>query len=121
MSKMLEKNGAELAAMLVNIATPLRHFMEDEEFVKAWQKSTQKGLKTGMTDLLQIYVEIVPMLFGEKHLKDTLSVLAEIEGKSVQSMLKMNGTELVADALKAYKEQILPFFQQLGLSVGVKP
>ena len=121
MKKLLEKNGAELAGTLVNIANPLRRFMEDTEFVNAWKEATKKGVKTGATDLLQIYVDIVPMLFGDKHLRDTLSILAEIEGTSVQTMLKMNGTELMADSLKAYKEQILPFFTRLGLSVGVKP
>ena len=121
MKKLLEKNGAELASTLVNIANPLRRFMEDEKFVGAWKNATKKGLKTGMSDMLQIYVDIVPMLFGDAHLRDTLSILAEIEGTSVQAMLKMNGTELMADALVAYKEQIVPFFTRLGLSVGVKP
>lgn len=120
MAKLLEKNGAEMASALVEIAVPLKKFMEDEEFSEAWKKTTKKGLDLGMTDVLQIYVDLVPMLFGNKHLKDTLTILAAIEGKSVNEMLKMNGTELIADALAAFKEQIKPFFTQLGLSVGAK-
>lgn len=119
--KLLEKNGAEIAAMLVNMAARLRRFMDDKEFVEAWQKATKNGLKTGASDVLKIYADLVPMLLGDKHLKDTLAILADIEGKTVQEMLKMNGTELLADALQAYKEQLLPFFTRLGLSVGVKP
>ena len=119
--KLLEKNGAEMAAMLVNMAARLRRFMDDKDFVRAWKEATKNGLKTGNSDVLEIYSEIVPLLLGDKHLKDTLAILADIEGKTVQEMLKMNGTELLADALQAYKEQILPFFTRLGLSAGVKP
>ena len=119
--KLLEKNGAEMAAMLVNMAARLRRFMDDKDFVHAWKEATKNGLKTGNSDVLAIYADLVPMLLGEKHLKDTLAILADIEGKTVQEMLKMNGTELLADALQAYKEQILPFFTRLGLSVGVQP
>lgn len=119
--KLLEKNGAEMAATLVNMASRLRRFMDDKEFVEAWQAATKNGLKTGGSDVLEIYAGLVPMLLGEKHLKDTLAILADIEGKRVDEMLKMNGTELLADALQAYKEQLLPFFTRLGLSVGVKP
>ena len=120
MAKLLEKNGAEMARSLVNIAIPLRRFMDDEEFDAAWKKATKKGVQTGMTDVLQIYAEIVPLLFGDKHLKDTLAILAEIEGVKVSEMLKMNGTDMIADALQAYKEQLVPFFQRLGVSAGVK-
>ena len=119
--KLLEKNGAEMAAMLVNMAARLRRFMDDKDFVHAWKEATKNGLKTGNSDVLEIYAEIVPLLLGDKHLKDTLAILADIEGKTVQEMLKMNGTELLADALQAYKEQIMPFFTRLGLSAGVKP
>jgi hypothetical protein len=120
-SKLLDKTGAEMAAALVNIAAPLRRLMDDEEFDQAFKEATRKGLKTGMTDVLQIYTDLVPLLLGERHLKDTLAILAEIEGTTVSKMLKMNGTELLADALKAFNEQLKPFFMQLGLSVGVKP
>ena len=118
MAKLLEKNGAEMAATLVSIAVPLKKFMEDAEFMGAWQKATKKGLKSGMSDILQIYVDIVPMLFGNEHLQDTLAILAAIEGKTVKEMLKMNGTDLIADAMQAFKEQLTPFFTRLGLSVG---
>ena len=119
--KLLEKNGAEMAAMLVNMSVRLRRFMDDKEFMQAWQEATKNGLKTGNSDVLSVYAGLVPLLLGDKHLKDTLAILADIEGKSVSEMLKMNGTELLADALQAYKEQIMPFFTRLGLSVGVKP
>lgn len=118
MAKLLEKNGAEICACMVKIAASLRRFMDDEEFDRAWKKATKKGLKMGMTDILTIYADLAPMMFGEKHLNDTLIILSEIEGKSVKELLNMNGTELLADALKAFKEQLKPFFMQLGLSVG---
>ena len=118
MAKLLEKNGAEMCAALVSIASTLRKFMDDEEFESAWKKATKKGLHTGMTDILKIYADITPLLFGEKHLTDTKTILSVIEGKPVNELLAMNGTELIADAMKAFNEQIRPFFQQLGISVG---
>lgn len=121
MAKLLEKNGAEIMTSLVNIAAPLKRLMDDEEFDKAWKEATVKGVKTKATDVLKIYVDLAPILFGDKHLKDTLAILAEIEGTTVSKLMKMNGTELIGDALKAYKEQLTPFFIQLGLSVGAKP
>lgn len=120
MAKLLEKNGVEMCSALVDIAAPIKRFMDDAEFDKAWKKATKKGLDTGMTDILQIYAEIAPLLFGEKHLKDTMAILSVIEGKPVKELLAMNGTELLCDVLKAFNEQIKPFFMRLGLSVGAK-
>lgn len=118
MAKLIEKSGAEICASLVKIAAPLRRFMEDQAFSKAWKEATKKGVQTGMTDILQIYVDVVPFLFGKDHLKDTLLILAEIEGTSVKEMLEMNGTDMLADVIKAFNEQLKPFFQRLGVSVG---
>lgn len=120
MAKLLEKNGTEICAALVDIATTLKRFIDDEEFNNAWQKATKVGVDKGLTNVLEVYVDMVPLLFGEKHLKDTLGILSVIEGKPVSEMLKMNGTELLADAIKAFKEQLAPFFTQLGISVGMK-
>ena len=120
MAKLLEKNGAEMCGALVNIAAALRNFMDDPDFNRAWQDATQKGVNRGMTDVLKVYADLVPMIFGEKHIKDTMTILSEIEGKTVKELLEMNGTELFSDALKAFNEQLKPFFQQLGISVGMK-
>ena len=120
MAKLLEKNGAEMCAALVSIAGTLKKFMDDEEFSKAWKKATKEGIDRGLTDALEVYVDLVPLLFGEKHLKDTMSILSVIEGKPVKELLAMNGTELITDAVNAFKEQLTPFFTQLGVSVGTK-
>lgn len=120
MAKLLEKNGAEMCAALANIAVQLKKFIDDEEFDRAWKEATKKGIQTNMTDILKIYADLAPLLFGDKHIKDTIQILAVIEGKTVKEMLAMNGTELLADALKAFNEQLKPFFMQLGVSVGVK-
>ena len=120
MAKLLEKNGAEMCNALVSIAATLKKFMDDDEFNNAWQKATKKGIDLGVTDVLEVYMDLVPLLIGEKHIKDTMQILAVIEGKSVKDLLEMNGTELIADAIKAFNEQLAPFFQQLGISVGTK-
>ena len=118
MAKLMEKNGAEMCAALVSIAASLKRFIDDKEFDEAWKKATKKGVDMGMTDVLEVYVDLTPMLFGEKHLQDTMQILSVIEGKSVKELLDMNGTELIADAIKAFNEQLKPFFTQLGISVG---
>ena len=118
MAKLLEKNGAEMCAALVEIALPIRNFMDDPEFDQAFKQATRKGLDMKMTDVLQVYTDIVPQLFGKKHLKDTLSILAVIEGTTVKELMAMNGTDLIADAVAAFREQIAPFFQRLGISNG---
>jgi hypothetical protein len=116
MAKLLEKNGAEMCSALVSLAAPIRSFLDDPEVGETFRKCTQKGIDNKLSGLLTIYADMVPQLFGEKHLKDTLAILAVVEGKSVREMLKMNGVELMKDALNAWKEQIQPFFTQLGLS-----
>lgn len=120
MAKLLEKNGAEMMTALANIAIPLKHFLEDAEFEQAWKQATKKGIRTGMTDIIAIYADLAPLMLGDKHVKDTLAILSVIEGVSVQKMLKMDGTELLCDALSAWNEQIKPFFMRLGLSAGGK-
>ena len=47
-----------------------------------------------------------------------MEILSVVEGKTVKELLEMNGTELIADAMKAFNEQLKPFFTQLGISVG---
>lgn len=116
MAKLLEKNGAEMASALVALSNPIRSFMEDTEFLEAFKACTQKGVKNKLEGLLIIYADMVPFLFGDKHIKDTLAILAIVEGTTVSKMLKMNGVEMLADAMKAWEEQIKPFFTQLGLS-----
>lgn len=118
--KLLEKNGAELCAALVEIATPIRNFIEDQEILEAWKHCTEKGVRNQLQGILMIYADMIPLLFGEKHLKDTLAILAVIEGTTVKEMLKMNGTDLMADALSAWNEQIQPFFTRLGLSASTQ-
>ena len=121
MAKLMEKNGAEMASALVSIASTLKRFMEDEEFDRAWKKATKNGIDNNMTDILAVYTDLVPLLFGEKHLKDTMAVLSVIECKTIKELLAMNGTEMIADAIEAFNEQLKPFFLRLGISVGVKP
>lgn len=121
MAKLLEKNGAEMCAGLVTIASTLKRFMDDEQFDQAWKKATKKGIDAGMTDVLKVYADMVPLLFGEEHLKDTMQILSVVEGRSVKELLAMNGTELLTDAITAFNEQIKPFFLQLGITVGARP
>lgn len=120
MAKLLDMNGAQMASALVGIAAPLKRLMEDEEFSTVFKKATKKGLDMGWNDVLTIYVDVVPHLLGDKHIKDTFTILSIIEDKKVSELMKMDGTELIADFIKAFNEQLKPFFMRLGLSVGGK-
>ena len=113
MAKLLEKNATEMASALIAIAGPLQNFMDDPEFMKAFASCKK-------SETIKIYTVIVPHLLGKKHFKDTLKILSIVEGVSVDKLLKMNGTELIADAFEAWNEQIKPFFTQLGLSASKK-
>jgi len=116
MAKLLEKSGAEMCAALVSIAGPIKSFLEDEEIAKTFKACTAKGYKSELSNILAIYADMVPLLMGEKHLKDTIAILAAVEGKSAKDMLRMNGVELMKDAMEAWRDQIQPFFSQLGIS-----
>ena len=115
--KLLEKDGAEMCAALVSIAGAVRNYMDDAELAEAFRACTKKGIKNELEGILIVYADMTPFLFGEKHIKDTMLILSVIEGKTVKEMLKMNGVELLKDAYDAWKEQIEPFFQQLGVTV----
>ena len=117
MAKLLDKNCAELAAALVSITAPIKHFLEDEEFMEAFTKMTKDGIRNKVSDVLAVYADLVPLIIGEKHLHDVIQILAVVEGKTVKEMLKMNGVEVMKDAIVAWQTQIAPFFTQLGLSV----
>ena len=117
MAKLLEKNGAEMCSALVSLAAPIKSFIEDQEISDAFKECTKKGMDNKLQGIAIIYADMVPLLFGKKHLNDTMAILSVVEGKSVKELLKMNGVDLLADAMAAWKEQIEPFFTRLGLSV----
>ena len=116
MAKLLEKNCCEMAAALVAIARPIKNFLDDYEFMNQFKEKTKEGVRNRATDVLTVYSSLVPILLGEKHLRDTLEILAVVEGKSINELLSMNGVEVLQDALLAWHEQIAPFFTRLGLS-----
>ena len=117
MAKLLEKNCAEMATALISLCGPIRNFLEDEEFMEAFREKTKDGIKSRISDVLKVYIDLTPLLIGEKHLPDTLMILATVEGKDPKEMLLMNGTDVLADALLTWHAQIGPFFTRLGLTV----
>ena len=116
MAKLLDKNCAEMAAALVSISTPIKNFLDDEEFMAVFKERTKAGVRNRATDILTVYTDLAPLLFGDKHLADVLQILAVVEGEDVKTMLKKNGVEVLQDALIAWQTQIAPFFTRLGLS-----
>lgn len=117
MPKLLEQNAAEMAGTLVAISAPVRSFVEDQEFMDALTAAIRKGAKTKLHAAALFFADMTPQLLGDKHLKDTIAILAAIEGESPKNMLKKNGTEVLKDAMKAWDEQLKDFFLQLGITV----
>lgn len=120
MPKLLEKNGAELIASLVNIAEPVGRIVDDEALFSAIVEATKKVDKSpfrkgNIPYIMTMYATVVPLLFTETHIKDVLAILAEIEGGDANEMLAKNGADLVADFIAAWKEQIGPFAKRCGL------
>lgn len=122
MAKLLEKNGAELMASLVNIARPVGNLAEDEELFEKLdlKKIPAHAKKNKLAFVMFLYSDVVPILLGSKHLKDIMQILAEIEGKSIKDMAGMGGAELIEDAINAWREQIGPFFKLSGLTALIK-
>lgn len=114
--KLLEKNGAEMASALVELANPIRNFLEDDEFMLTFRECTKKGVRNKLEAVMAVYADMIPLLLGDRHLSDTIAIMAVVEGTTPQKMLKMNGTEMLADCMRAWEDQIKPFFTQLGIS-----
>jgi hypothetical protein len=124
MAKLLEKTGAEIFASLVNIAKPIGNITQDESVFTAISDCIKKISASPIRDnnlafMMMLYADLAPILFNEAHMKDILLILAEIEGCSIQDMISMNGADLVADAVKAWKEQLGPFLERAGLMASI--
>lgn len=116
--KLMEQTAAEMAAHLVELAGPVKRLLDDDEIKDTWRECTKKGVRNKLDSILTIYTEMAPLLFGDKHIRDLMHILAAVEGKNVDELLKMNGAELLSDSLVAWEEQIKPFFSLLGLTVS---
>lgn len=114
----MEQSAAEMAQHLVELAAPVKSFLDDEEIHEAWEECTKKAVRNKLDSILTVYADMAPLIFGEKHLRDVLQILAAIEGKPVADMLQMNGAELMKDTMLAWEEQIKPFFTLLGISAS---
>ena len=121
MPKLLEKTGAELFASLANIAAPVGNIAKDEALFSALADCIRSNAASPLRNnnlvfLMSLYADLAPLLLTDAHMQDIVAILAEIEGCDAKEMLGMNGADLVADCVKAWKEQLGPFFERAGLS-----
>lgn len=122
MAKLIEKTGAELFASLVNIAEPIGNLVKDEKLFQTFVDCTARGTripetarKNQLAFIMNLYSEMIPLVFSDEHIKDIMAILSEIEGKPIKSMLAMNGADLVSDVIAAWGEQLAPFVKRSGL------
>ncbi len=120
MPKLLEKTGAELFASLANIAKPIDNIVKDEAIFTALADcirgiSTSPLRRNNLVLVMSLYADLAPLLLSEAHIQDVLLILAEVEGGDVKEMLEMNGADLMADFIRAWKDQIGPFCERAGI------
>ena len=106
---------------IVAIAEPIGNLVNDEELFDAMKRCSSRGdparpalNSTKIGQFLNMYSALVPLLFGEKHLKDIVKITSVIEGVPVKTLLEMPGIDLINDVREAWKEQIAPFFGFAG-------
>lgn len=113
--KLLEMNGAELMAAFVQLAAPIGRLVEDDELFTTLMECSkaavgaQAAKRNRLGYFLSVYSKMVPKLLGDEHIRDTVEVVAIIEGKTVADLLGMNGAEMAADVMNAWREQLGPF------------
>ena len=112
--KLTELNGWELTNALVEIAEPLGNLAGDDKVWEVFKECTKRGVGIKQKDtfrfILTTYAKLIPALLGKEHKLDTVRILSVVEGKKVDELMKMNGTELLRDFERAFKEQLTPFF-----------
>ena len=116
MKKIVEMDALELSSLLIEIAEPIGNLADDDEVFECFRKCTTRGLKLKQRDglhfILKTYSKLIPLLLGEKHKRDTLRILAAIEGKSVNEIIHMNGKQLIDDFRAAWEDKLEGFFTQ---------
>lgn len=117
MAKLINQNAAELAGTLVSIAGAVKSFVEDEAFMTALSDIAKKPVNGKLHASLLFFSDITPYILSEKHLGDTIAILAAIEGEDPKKMLKKNGAEVLKDAIAAWDGQLKDFFLVLGVTV----
>lgn len=120
MAKLIDQNAAELAGTLVSIAGAIKSFVEDEAFMTALSDASNKQVNGRTHAALVFLSDLTPYILSDKHLKDTIAILAAIEGEDPKKMLKKNGAEVLKDAIAAWNGQLKDFFLQLGVSVQTR-
>lgn len=116
MRKLDDLTTAELMAVLADIAEPVANFAEDDEFFELFRKYTARGMLLKQRDtsrfLMRTYGRLVPMMIGEKHINDTMRILAAVTGTSVKEMMAMKGKQTIMLLKEAMNEYLTPFFTQ---------
>lgn len=124
MKKLTELNGWELMQTLAELAEPVGNIVNDESVWECFKECTKNGvgIKTNNSFrfLLKTYAKLAPLLLGDGHRKDTLSILAAVEGKPLNEIMQMNGAELLKDFSSAYKGVLEPFFTKSARSGQTK-
>lgn len=99
MKKIAEMNASELSACLCQIAEPAEKLLSDSAVIEALDGFRNAiPEKASVATAFSLFTTmLVPKLMDKKHQKDVYSILAAIDGVTVEDVQKRNGLETVRD------------------------
>lgn len=104
MRKISEMDMQEFPAVLCKIAPCAERLFSDKAVCDAFDKMGEymKEGQTAKTGFSLFALLLIPVLMNEKHIEDTYSILAAIEGVDVQKMKKLNGVKTTGDMFRLF-------------------
>lgn len=99
MKKISEMTACELSVCLCKIAEPAEKLLSDSAVIEALDGFRNAiPEKASVSTAFSLFTTmLVPKLMDKKHQKDVYSILAAIDGVTVEDVQKRNGLETVRD------------------------
>lgn len=104
MKKIANMNACELSVCLCKLAEPAECLFNDGAVVEAMDE-LRKAIpaKSDIPTVFSLFTAIlVPKLMGEKHQEDVYSILAAIDGVTVDEIKERNGLETLRDVFVVF-------------------
>ena len=99
MKKIHEMNASELTALICRIAEPAERIFTDGAVINALDTMRTRVPEDVTIELaFSLFVrEVVPVLTGESHRKDTYAIMAALCEQTIEEVLERNGIEMMRD------------------------
>lgn len=119
--KLLEMNAESLCNELLELSGPISEIAEDKALSDLLQAYRQEDREKTPAVLLlaRMWGRLLPILLKD-HREAFLRILASVNGKPIDEVLKMPMPELAVNIAKAWRQEIRPFFTLFTASVHPK-